>query len=427
MITAATLRPLRVEQILRLLPDIDAMAPLRASVVSTSQVGTAVEPYLTVGKRFVEATDLRELVPMAVARFTKHLVELYDAAVEALEAMERSNLAGAARALLRAGKREEGVGRDTAARAWYEIALQVSEELRDRRPEFEALRRLASLEAAHGSLEESARLYQRSLVLAEAELDNESAALACQGLAQVALARGADKGPEAWFTRGLQFARDHPRLSALLTIGLAEVACQRGDQAAAETALRAASETALEMADSEGQARLHNAWGLLDVERGQHADGLLHYQEALALTRSGDRNLRLEMEIRRNVCNLYLDWGRLPDAEDEIRRAEEMAISHNLTRDLAHIYILIGKVRGRQGDETGFIFFEKAVELCRGREPSPRIEAEAYVEYGRFKEELGEREEAPAYFERAREILSSLGDGSSLARVNEQLARVQSA
>ena len=426
MITAATLRPLRVEQVLRLLPDIDALAPLRASVVSTSQVGTS-EPYLTVGKRFVEATDLRELVPMAVARFTRHLAELYDAAVEALEAMERSNLAGAARALLRAGQREEAVGRDTAARAWYEIALQLSEQLRDRRPEFESLRRLGALEALHGSLETAARLYQRSLALAEAELDHDSAALACRGLAEVALSRGSWQGAESWFAKGLQLARDNPSMSALLMVGRATVACRRGDLAAAESALRGASDAFLELAQDEGLARMHMAWGLLDTHRGQHADALLHYQEALARVRTGERNLRLEMEIRFNVCELYLDWGRLPDAEDAIRRAEEMAISHNLNRELAHIYILIGRVRGRQGDESGFIFFEKAVELCRGREPAPRIEAEAYVEYGLFKEALGEHEESPAYFERAREILQALGDGSSLARIDDQLARLQSA
>lgn len=420
--TAATLRPLRVEQVLRLLPDIDALAPLRASVMSTSQVGSSAEPYLTVGKRYVESTGLRALMPGAIARFTKHLVELYEAAMEALEAMERSNQPGAAWALLRAGEREEAVGRDGAARAWYEIALSVAEGLRDRRPECEALRRLGRYETLHGSLEGAARLYQRSLALSEAELDSETAALACRGLGEVALARGTFQGAESWYLRGLQFARDSHVLAALLRVGLAHVACQRGNLQAADDALRLAEETFAGTAHAEGQARVRAARGMLEARYGRPSEALLHFQEALALVRTVDRKLRLEMEIRFDLCRLYLDWGRLPDAEDEIRRAEEMAISHNLIRELARVYILIGKVRGLQHDETGFIFFEMAVELSRGNEPSPRTEAEAYLEYAMFKEALGEHEESPAYLERAREILESLGDGAALLRLTASRA-----
>lgn len=410
MITAASLRPLRVEQVLRLLPDIDALAPLRASVVATSQVGTSAEPYLTVGKRYVESTGLRALVPSAIARFTRHLVELYEAAVEALEAMERSNQSGAARALLRAGEREEAVGRDGAARAWYEIALSVAEELRDRRPECDALRRLGRCEQEF-NLESAARYYQRSLALAETELDHEAAAQACQGLGEVALLRGTWQGAEAWYRRGLQFARNNRLLAAMLRVGLARVACQRGDLAAADDALCVAEETFAELGHSEGLARLYAVRGALEARRGQFAEAVLHYQEALAMVRTGARQPRLEMEIRLDLCQLYLDSGRLPDAEDEIRRAEDVAISHTLIRELARTYILIGRVRGCQRDETGFIFFEKAVELARGgSEPSPRTEAEAYVEYSRFKEALGERDESEAYLERARELIGTLGD-----------------
>lgn len=409
MITAATLRPLRVEQVLRLLPDIDALAPLRASVVATSQVGSSAEPYLTVGKRYVESTGLRALVPGAIARFTRHLVELYEAAVEALEAMERSNQSGAARALLRAGEREEAVGRDGAARAWYEIALSVAEELRDRRPECEALRRLGRCEAER-SLESAARLFQRSLALAEAELDHDAAARACQGLGEVALLRGGWQGAESWYLRGLQLARNNRVLAAMVRVGLASVACRRGDLAAAEDALCIAEETFTELGHGDGLARLHATRGALEARRGEFAEALLHYQEALAMARTGERNPRLEMDIRLALCHLYLDWGRLPDAEDEIRRAEEVAIAHTLIRELARTYILIGRVRGLQRDETGFIFFEKAVELARGSEPSPRTEAEAYLEYARFKEAVGEEDEREAYLARAREIFEALGD-----------------
>jgi hypothetical protein len=87
----------------------------------------------------------------------------------------------------------------------------------------------------------------------------------------------------------------------------------------------------------------------------------------------------------------------------------------------------MGKVRGLQGDDTGFVFFEKAVELCRGTNPTPKLEAEAYMAYALFRDGFGDREEARAYLERAREILETLTDGPSLERIDNELRRIRPA
>src|SRR5206468_11211288 len=52
-------------------------------------------------------------------------------------------------------------------------------------------------------------------------------------------------------------------------------------------------------------------------------------------------------------------------------------------------YTLMGKLRGQQLDDTGFVFFEQAIELSRALERSPAISARVYVEYGLFKNQLG--------------------------------------
>jgi hypothetical protein len=78
----------------------------------------------------------------------------------------------------------------------------------------------------------------------------------------------------------------------------------------------------------------------------------------------------------------------------------------------------MGKLRGRQGDEQGFVFFEKAIELCQGTEPSPRLEAEVYREYGLFRSELGDKDEGLAYLARAREILETLDHDGLTQAVN---------
>ena len=88
---------------------------------------------------------------------------------------------------------------------------------------------------------------------------------------------------------------------------------------------------------------------------------------------------------------------------------------------------MMGKLRGAQDDETGFVFFEQAIELCNTLERSPATEAQVYVEYGLFRERLGQREEARAYLERARAIFESLGEAVERDRVEAELRKVASA
>jgi hypothetical protein len=90
-----------------------------------------------------------------------------------------------------------------------------------------------------------------------------------------------------------------------------------------------------------------------------------------------------------------------------MRRAEQLAIAGNIVAGLIQVYLLMGELRGRQNDAGGFVFFEQAIELCRTLERSPIFEARAYQAYGEYKNRLGDREEARAYQERARELLAS--------------------
>lgn len=423
------LPPLRVEQALRLLPDVEALAPLRAFLISTSRPGERAawapsEPYRTVGKRFLQPAELRRQVPEAIARVTAHMAALYQAVVEALEAEQRGDLAAAVRALLSAGEREEGVGRYGQARAWFEHALARSEELRDRRPEITTLRALGHLDLTMGRHEDGARRYQRSLVLAEAELDQEGIVLACLGLGHVARAQAAWIGAEAWYTRGLQLGAGDQLRTAQLQHRLGDVARRRGDLRTAGARLRVALELFQGLGRHEEAARVLNSQGQLEAEGGHPVEALAAYREALAALGRSAGDAPLEMTIRINIATLHLETDRLLEAEDEIRRGEELAIAHNLTRQLARLYILLGRLRGRQGDEDGFVFFEKAIELCRGLEASPRLEGEIYHEYGAFRTRLGDREEARVYLERAKQIFESLGDAFERRRVGAALEQL---
>jgi len=422
-------RQLRVEQALRLLPDVEDLAPLRGLVVArASSRGTegwaGAEPNRTIGKRTLDSGALRGEVPGVLNRVTRRVAVLYDAAVEALEYEQQGDRSQVVRALMRAGEHEERAVRHSQAQAWYRQALGIAEQLRDRRPEMEVLCHLGRLEAARGYLDEGARAFQRSLALAEAELDYEHAATACQGLGNVVLAQSEWNGAEAWFNRGLLFATTNRGLAAGLELGLGETALRRGQPAVAAKHLARALEGFEAVGDDAGIIRGLLARGRMEAKQGAFSDALSSYRQALTRLPVAQADPLLELSVRLRLAELYLDLARIRDAEDEARRAEDLAISHNLASTLALVYMIMGKLRGRQGDENGFVFFEQAIELCRSEDPARRLEADVYSEYAHFRIAMGDRQEARAYLERARELIEPFGDDVARARIDEDLRQL---
>lgn len=422
-------QPLRVEQALRLLPDVEDLAPLRGFVVSLSssrspEAWAAAEPNRTIGKRTLDPTALRARVPQVLNRVTGRVAVLYDAAVDALESEQSGDYSQAVRALVRAGEYEEQGVRFSQAHAWYRQALGIAEQLRDRQPEMEALCHLGRLEASRGYLDEGARAFQRSLALAEAESDNEHAAGACKGLGDVLFAQSQWAGAEAWFTRGLQYAKSNRSLAGSLTLGLGQAAQRRGEVDVAVERMGRALESFEAVGDTGGIIRTLLARGLMDAAQGKASQALATYREALSRLPVADPDPVLELSVRLRLAELYIDLGRLPDAEDETRRAEDLAIMHHQPRWLARVYVIMGKLRGRQGDENGFVFFEQAIELCRSGEPARRLEADVYREYAGFRTTMGDRHEARAYLERAHELVEPFGDDVALERIDQELRQL---
>lgn len=425
------LPPVRVEQALRLLPKLEALAPLRALLVATSRADeralwSSSGPYLTVGKRGVQPDELRRHMPQAFHRVAAHLQALYEAYVAALESQQRGDGGGAVAALLHAGRLEEGAGRLLQAGAWYEVAVEVSAALQDRRPEVESLGALGRLALELGQYAAGARSFQRALALAEAEFDQAGAIAACEGLGDAALSQGEWNGARAWYARGLRLAEASAALRAVgrLERQLGVLAREQGDIAAAGEHLRRARERLEAAGAPEEVARVLSVQGQLDAGLGRHASAQAAYREALAWVQRGPRDAALELSIRISLADLQLAAARFLEADEELRRAEQLAIAGDFTRRLTEIYTLMGRLRGAQDDETGFVFFEQAIELSKLLEPAPGAEAQVYLEYGRFRERLGQRAEARAYLERAREIFDSLGEAVACERVEAELRKI---
>ena len=422
---------MKVEQALELLPDLEALAPLRALLFSISRTDdrgmwASAGPYLTVGKRDVSPAELRRQLNRAVRVVTDHVQKLFTLYVDALEHQEAGDSRAAVTALLAAGRLEERLGRLRQAESWCAVALGIAAGLQDRRPEVEALSALGRLCLSLGRYEDSARNYQRALALAEAEFDQAGAIAACLGLGAVALERGEWTGVQAWYNRGLRQAEAASDGGMLGRIhhSLGELARRRGDATAASEHLRQARERLEAAGDEQEVARVLNTQGQVDAALGRGAAATAAYREGLAWARRAERDHGLEVTIRLNLSHQHIDSGQFLEAEEEIRRTEQVAIGASLTGRLVQIYTLFGRLRGRQGEDTGFVFFEQALELARQLQCAPLVLAQVFYEYGVFKEALGQAEEARAYLERARELLEATGGHAELERVKAELERL---
>jgi tetratricopeptide (TPR) repeat protein len=418
----------KVEQALRILPDLEALAPLRALLLSSAQPEQSTwanaGQNLTVGKREVAPAEMRQRMSSAFKRITEHLSALFETYVRALESLERDMPAEAVANLLAAGALEEHVGRLTQARAWFAVALSIAEGLPNRRPEVDALLSIGRLNMFLGHYEEAARRYQRGLVLAEAEFDQAGAIDACSGLGTVAVEQAAWAGAHAWFARGLRLAEagHDERRMAQLHHGTGELARRQGELTMAGGALLQARERFEALGDAHEMARVLLTQGLLESDLGLAARAASSYREALAWTHRTTPDTGLEVFIRLNFARLHVDERNFLDAEQEIRRAEQLAIAGNLTRRLVQIYTLFGRLRGLQGDEHGFVFFEQAIHFARMLDLLPVVEAQVYHSYGMFKLQLNQVEQSRGYLERARELFELGGASAELDRVKAELS-----
>jgi tetratricopeptide (TPR) repeat protein len=419
----------RVEQALRLVPGLEVLAPLRALLLSVSRADeqtrwASAGRYLTVSKHAVEAEELRDRLEGMLQQVTGHLRELYHHAVGAIDAQGRGDTAAAIVALRGAGDLEARVGRFKPAEVWYDSALELAISLSDRGPELELLRVLGALCRDLGRYHEAARHCQRSLALAEAEFNRAAVVAACEELGNVHRAMGEMVGARAWYERGLGSNGIAGGRGGWLLLGLGDLARSRGDLVTAAELLDRARTHMEEAVDAAGTAQTLSAQAQMHIARGNLTAAFAAYREALAWARRSPEPANLEVDIRMRLADLASDSGRWLEAEADLRHAEQAALAHGLPHRLVEIYTLLGRLSGRVGEETGFVFFEQALELCRALELDGHQVADVCVDYGQFHGTFGNLDASRAYLERAAETYRESGQAMGVERVQAEMSRL---
>jgi len=415
---------LRVEQALALVPDFDEFLPLTDALIGASRADeektwASSSPYATLGKRVVHASQLAELVPRLTERVQQHLHQLFTLVLGGIAEQEGGNHAGAAERLIRAGELEEGVRRFRQAERIYHLALDLARDLREKGPHILALRRLGRVCRAQGRLDEAEAWYTQSYQLSVDQLDLAGQAIACQGLGNLCDDRGQRERSRAWYERGLALARglDDPALVWPFYTNLSVVARKSEDLDRAEALLAEARERIAAAGDGAALFFWYNGKGQVLVARGDAAGAVRLYTEAL-----GQKPEPFwEMTLRINLGHARIAQDRLFEAEEEARRAEELAIVNRFVADLVDVYELLGSIARARRDGEGFVFYEQALEVCRERGLPPKTEAAIYHGYGRLYLECGQAPDAVPYLERARDLYAGLGLDIELARVSDEL------
>jgi len=195
----------------------------------------------------------------------------------------------------------------------------------------------------------------------------------------------------------------------------------RGDLAEADALLAQARSCFEAIGDPGLMFFWYNNRGLLRLESDAPAEAEETFREALE---RGPDPL-WEIFMRENLGQALLRQGRLFEAEEEARRAEEVAILHRYIPKLVDVYRLFGDISRERCDEEGFVFFEQALEVCRERGLPPVHAAGVYHGYGLLYRACDRPAEALAYLEQARAIYAKLGLARELSRVEADLPRME--
>lgn len=422
---------LLVERALALVPEAEEFLAFSDAVIASSlkdreKLWARSGAYATLGKRVVDTERLAEMIPALVARAQQRLHDRFALVLEAIQQQQGGNAAAAAATLVKAGELEEAERRLDKAEQIYRMALEMSADLRDKRPQVLALRRLGRAARAAGKLDEAWEWYDESWRLAGDGLDEAGQAIACQGLGNVCDDRGEREQARQWWERGLEIARrlDDAALEWPFYVNLSIVAIHAGELAEAE-ALLAEARGRIEQAAGADDAMLFwlNNRGLLLLEHGDAGGAEAVFREALAR----GCEATLEVSVRVNLGEALLRQGRLFEAQEEARLAEEAAILGRLVPMLVDVYSLLGGIARARCDEEGFVFYEQALAVVHERGLSRRAEAGLLHGYGLLHTACGRPAEARAYLEAAREIYDALGYAREIAKVEGDMAGVRAA
>lgn len=418
-----------VEALLHLVPSVEELEVLRLHLIGVAvpdpeRTWDSSSSYSTVDKRILKPEDVERAIDQAQQAVVQHVTQLH----EGLRPVFRSFYAGdtdaAARHLIALGERHEQTGRALGAQQCYRAALSLSLPLPDKGAQVLALRRLGRVALALGEFKDATAFYGRSADLARDSDDVRGEVISRTGAGNVSMYQGRWVEAEKAYLDALELTEADP-VAMLLERGqlfnnLGNISTRTGRLSDANEWLGKALELWTRVESPLDLAVCYTNLGHLREVEGRPGDARLSYKAGLDLPIPSS----IKAILAADSADVCLVEGYVSEAEELARMAEEHAIASRSPYTLGHVYAHLGNLARANGDEDGFTFYEKALQIAREK-GYPSLEAETLADYAQLRGRIGGAEEAIAYLERARELFMELGSVQDLAHAEQALAQLE--
>lgn len=398
-----------------------------AAVPDPGKAWDSSSSYATIDKRILTPESVDRAVDAAESALREYVSMLHDGLRPAFRSYFEGDTEGAGRHLLALGERHEGAGRARGAEQCYLAALALSLPIADKSLQMLALRRLGRVTLSLAQFSDATSYYERSAELARDSGDVRAEVAARTGAGNVNMHQGRWPEAERMYREAVGFAEALDRGHATLELGqlynnLGNATTRIGELGAAEEWLERALAVWDQVDSPTDRAVCLMNLGHLRENQGRLAETREAYEAALELPIPA----AFKSLAAADLAGLCLKEGYVSRAEDMARLAEEHAIAASSPYTLGYLYRNRGNLARGRGDEDGFTFFEKALEIAREK-GYPYLEAETLADYAELRRQYGGTEEAAAYLDRAREIFTELGAVRDVARVQAALKELRSA
>lgn len=419
-----------LEHLLQLLPGIEELEVLRlrliaAAVPDPGKTWDSSSSYSTIDKRILTPESVEQSFDAAENALRDYVAMLHDGLRPAFRSYFAGDMEGAARHLLSLGEHHEMAGRARGAEQSYKTALALSLPLPDKSLQILALRRLGRVALSLAQYPDATSYYERSAELARDSQDLRAEVAARTGAGNVRMFQGRWADGERMYQEALALAQSPGPLGDTLELGqlynnLGNATTRIGRLAEAEEWLQRALRVWTEVSSPADQAVCLMNVGHLREAQDRLSETHEAYETALGLPIPP----AFKSLAAADLAEVYLKEGFVTRAEEMARLAEEHAIAASSPYTLGYLYRNRGNLARARGDEDGFTFYEKALEIAREK-GYPFLEAETLADYGELRRRNGGGEEAVAYFERAREMFAEQGATREVARMERALEELR--
>lgn len=419
-----------VEELLRLLPAVDELEVLRLQLMSAAvpdpdKAWDSSSSYSTVDKRILSPEEVERAVQQAQQAVLQHFSLLYEGLLPVFRSFFAGEMHETAGHLISLGERHENSGRARGARQCYRAALTVSLPLPEKGFQILALRRLGRVALALGEFKEATAFYERSAELSQDSEKLRDEVIARTGAGNVNMYQGRWAEAETAYQEALKLAdrADASEMSlerGQLYNNLSSVHMRAGRLPEAEEWLARASELWKTIDSPVDLAIYHLNLGHVREAQGRLEEARSVFQIGLDLPIPSS----LKALIAADLSDAYLADGHVTEGEALARTSEEHALQSASPYTLGYMYRHLGNVARVRGNEDGFTFYEKALQIAREK-GYPSLEAETLADYAMLRRDNGGAEEAADYLVRARELFLELGSVQDLARTERALAELR--